>query len=294
MKRILIVDDSHDDFNKIKASLVEAFGQQLTFQLVPENIFDDIKSGNSINSYLLEENFDLILLDNGLNQSRGIEASGEEGKSLYPRIPENIRKKVLLVSNIAFTGSSELRKIYFKKNPLSRGFFKKVENILSISQKSEVTGNNGDESKFKLLEFLSKVLIVGSIIYAVIFLVLSGKLLFEYDADTKKIVEFVESFFLVVLPIFMSYAIFIFVKKIVTPTSRDETIPPDTIKQNITIVNAVKNLFVGSIISYLSLSLVSDSLLVNNLPILESGGALIKLAVIALLIWFWKILSMHK
>jgi hypothetical protein len=90
----------------------------------------------------------------------------------------------------------------------------------------------------------------------------------------------------------MSFAIFIFVKKLVQPISEKKLISPETINQSVRIINMVKNLFVGSIISYLSLSLFSDTLS-NDLHILKAGGALIKLMVIALLILFWKILSKH-
>ena len=143
-----------------------------------------------------------------------------------------------------------------------------------------------------ILKPLPIVLIVATVLYSICFLVISGITLFFEGGTAKTIVVFVESFFLVVLPIFMSFAIFIFVKKLVQPISEKKLISPETINQSVRIINMVKNLFVGSIISYLSLSLFSDTLS-NDLHILKAGGALIKLMVIALLILFWKILSKH-
>lgn len=299
MKNILIIEDEHNDFEIIKYTLNEKI-PDLNIIKIPDIYLDQIKKGEDISGYLNNSNLDLIILDVGLTERSGIE-SDTRGKKLYNSFSENIKKITLFVSKIEANNlTKEMSKKFFNKNNLEKNqkFIEYISKKLSLDEitlpKENKKQNSRNKKNIKISHFVvysSLILMLFVILYVLMFLILKGKYLIEGHYKTEDIVHFVESFFLVALPVFMSYAIFIFAKKIVG-TLADGNLPEKgTIDASVKIIGMVKNLFIGSIISYISLTLVSD--LFDPDSVVDIYSHLVALGIIIILVVYWKILSKH-
>lgn len=299
MNKILIIEDEYNDFENIKHILINNFSQ-IDVLKIPDLELDNIKKGKDISEYLTISKFDLIILDVGLTGRSGLE-SDISGKNLYNTFSDDIKKITLFVSQIdANNLTNEMKKKFFSKNNLesNQKFINYVSNKLAINKIGSTESQNlvseGRKTSLKIsniITYSSLVLMLFVIIYVLLFLILKVKYLLEGNYKTEDIVHFVESFFLVALPIFMSYAIFIFAKKIVGAIADGNLPESGTINDSVKIIGMVKNLFIGSIISYISLTLITN--LFDPSTNVNVNGYLIALGVIIILVFYWKILSKH-
>lgn len=299
MNKILIIEDEYNDFENIKHILINNFSN-LNVLKIPDLELDNIKKGKNISEYLTKAEFDLIILDVGLTGRSGLE-SDISGKNLYNTFSDDFKKNTLFVSQIdANNLTNEMKKKFFSKNNLesNQKFISYLSNKLSINKISSKESQNLDNEIKKtslkistIITYSSLILMLFVIIYVLMFLVLKVKYLLEGNYKTEDIVHFVESFFLVALPIFMSYAIFIFAKKIVGAIADGHLPEKGTINDSVKIIGMVKNLFIGSIISYISLTLITN--LFDPTTSVNVNGYLIALGVIIILVFYWKILSKH-
>ncbi|MDO5980570.1 hypothetical protein [Flavivirga spongiicola] len=298
MKKILVIEDEQNDFEMIQDTLDNNF-DDLRIIKIPGPHLDQIKKGENISEYLNSNNYNLIIIDVGLIERYGLE-SDTTGKNLYNSFSESLKKITLFVSKIdANNLTREMSKKFFKKSSLetNKNFIKYVSKILSIdyaepSKEQKDNRINGENIKIShFVVYSSLLLMLFVTIYTLIFLFFKVKYMIEGHYGTEDIVHFVESFFLVALPIFMSYAIFIFSKKIVGALADGKVPEKGTINDSVKIIGMVKNLFIGSIISYISLFLISN-LFEPNIEI-NISRYLVGLGVIIVLVIYWKILAKH-
>ncbi len=303
MKNILFIEDEETDYEKVEMFLLEHFLNKIKITLIPPKILDAIRKKEDITKFITNNNFDLILLDVGLNDLGGTE-SDQIGNDLYDGFAEELKQKTLFVTKTSEDNLTKKKKLkYFYKDRLDDKIITAIEEILGIVRTTDFKGSSNGSANKKIEwvkyipEFMAFLLMIAVLVYACVFLFLSGKhMLHEYELEAKvstdEVVHFVESFFLIALLVFMSFAIYIFVKKIVVAFAANRNPPKKTTEEIIKIINTVKNLFVGSIISYVSLSLVSF-ILKPKQPDFNEYGLTAIIVVIGLLIWFWKVLSKH-
>lgn len=298
MKKILIIEDEYDHYEDINDILNTNFSN-LSIVKIPDIQLDNIKKGENISEFLKKDDLDLIILDLGLIGENGIE-SDSIGKNLYYSFPDDLKKITVFVSQVDSPNlTKEMTKKFFNKSHLetNKNFINCVSEILSVKNIEKIKEQKNDDvprNKLKTSHFIvfsALVLMLFVILYALVFMILKINYLFNGNYETEDIVHFVESFFLVALPIFMSYAIFIFAKKIVGALADGNLPEKGTINDSVKIIGMVKNLFIGSIISYISLSLISN-LFDPNMDI-NISQHLVALGVIIVLVLYWRILSKH-